>query len=676
MGARYQLLVLDGAHRGETYPLKGGRFTIGRKEKNDLVLQESTVSGFHLEIAVEGEALILRDLGSTNGTLLDGRRIDEVPLAHGDTFSVGSIRIRLVDSEGGPLAEESQEVQVGRVDQELLQRAGKRRPVLPLVLVLLAVAGAGAWALLTSTGRSIGPRRAAAPLVVPGNLLPAPAASLEGAGVKSWLLDLGTVPFVADGTEAHTGETCLSVELEEGSIAVLALNGPVGVAPGSLLEGALFCKVAEARLALHLVFLEKGTGREVLRFASAWAEEAGRQFQRLAVQGSVPPGCDGALLSVVALGPAGRALVDDCALTLLPQPSAAPEMSVRVPEAPSAAVVRAGACLALVQARGARILSLQPVLLPGRERPRPRDLELARLCFAAAGPDALHLVHPRGGSLEVRASLEVREEALVVSWTATGDPGPGQLLTTWVLPPEVERVEIPARGGQGVGGLKLTTRQDMAAMSWPRPLAYQELAMEGDLRRSLLALGADPLEIQLSFAKDQKRAMELSRQALEASSARRDGEAMRLVRTLLEEVPFDEQSVAQGRELLGRLLEEGQNGLRELRERAQKAFVFGAPADLQAVVAAGTELAGRFAGEEALVAEVETLAQRARALLQEQQAQERARELERLRALQEALGEESPALRSFVEEYIRRNLDPESGGRKSPAESAETEPRK
>ena len=105
MGARYQLLVLDGAHRGETYPLKGGRFTSGRKEKNDLVLQESTVSGFHLEIAVEGEALILRDLGSTNGTLLDGRRIDEVPLAHGDTFSVGSIRIRLVDSEGGPLAE-------------------------------------------------------------------------------------------------------------------------------------------------------------------------------------------------------------------------------------------------------------------------------------------------------------------------------------------------------------------------------------------------------------------------------------------------------------------------------------------------------------------------------------------------------------------------------------------
>jgi pSer/pThr/pTyr-binding forkhead associated (FHA) protein len=77
------------------------KVTIGRHESNELKLVSRTVSNFHAEILVSGGKLLVRDLGSTNGTRVNGKRIDERPLKKGDRIRVGnhvlSVQVKNVD---------------------------------------------------------------------------------------------------------------------------------------------------------------------------------------------------------------------------------------------------------------------------------------------------------------------------------------------------------------------------------------------------------------------------------------------------------------------------------------------------------------------------------------------------------------------------------------------------
>ena len=66
----------------------GRSFTIGRGPENDLVLEDPSVSQRHAEVVLEGGEWRLRDLGSTNGTVVAGKQIDEVVLT-------GALRVRL-----------------------------------------------------------------------------------------------------------------------------------------------------------------------------------------------------------------------------------------------------------------------------------------------------------------------------------------------------------------------------------------------------------------------------------------------------------------------------------------------------------------------------------------------------------------------------------------------------
>jgi hypothetical protein len=66
------------------------RITIGRHESSDVQLSSRTVSNYHAEIVVEGEGgLVLRDLGSTNGTYANGEKVDRVAVGAGDSILVG-----------------------------------------------------------------------------------------------------------------------------------------------------------------------------------------------------------------------------------------------------------------------------------------------------------------------------------------------------------------------------------------------------------------------------------------------------------------------------------------------------------------------------------------------------------------------------------------------------------
>jgi hypothetical protein len=68
-------------------------FTIGRRHGHDLVLPDSRVSRDHAVVEAASGGYVLRDLGSRNGTLVNGQSISEAGLREGDRLSIGSFEV-------------------------------------------------------------------------------------------------------------------------------------------------------------------------------------------------------------------------------------------------------------------------------------------------------------------------------------------------------------------------------------------------------------------------------------------------------------------------------------------------------------------------------------------------------------------------------------------------------
>ena len=69
------------------------RVAIGRHDSNDLSFDSRNVSNYHAEILCEADALILHDLGSTNGSYVNEERVKQRKLQHGDRIRIGNNEI-------------------------------------------------------------------------------------------------------------------------------------------------------------------------------------------------------------------------------------------------------------------------------------------------------------------------------------------------------------------------------------------------------------------------------------------------------------------------------------------------------------------------------------------------------------------------------------------------------
>ena len=87
-----KLLVISGPMQGREFIVDKNTFCIGGAPGNDLVLEDSTVSRSHCEIDVLPEGYKIRDLGSTNGTVVQGIKVTEAFLTHGTEIRLGNIR--------------------------------------------------------------------------------------------------------------------------------------------------------------------------------------------------------------------------------------------------------------------------------------------------------------------------------------------------------------------------------------------------------------------------------------------------------------------------------------------------------------------------------------------------------------------------------------------------------
>jgi FHA domain protein len=73
-----------------------GPVVIGRSASSDIVIDEPFVSGAHARLSLQGPALVLEDLNSTNGTLVNGHMIDcAVTLRAGDEIQIGDAIMRV-----------------------------------------------------------------------------------------------------------------------------------------------------------------------------------------------------------------------------------------------------------------------------------------------------------------------------------------------------------------------------------------------------------------------------------------------------------------------------------------------------------------------------------------------------------------------------------------------------
>lgn len=85
-----------------THEFVGSRLTVGRLGDNDVQLDDASVSSRHAEIFVQDRDVILRDLGSTNGTFLNGVQVaGEHPLKEGDAILFGGVRAVFMEPVGG-----------------------------------------------------------------------------------------------------------------------------------------------------------------------------------------------------------------------------------------------------------------------------------------------------------------------------------------------------------------------------------------------------------------------------------------------------------------------------------------------------------------------------------------------------------------------------------------------
>ncbi|HEX5465786.1 MAG TPA: DUF3662 and FHA domain-containing protein [Candidatus Limnocylindrales bacterium] len=93
------LLVEEPGRPPRSLSLSGTSLTIGRGQDNDLVLRDDRVSRRHGRLAVRQGALVYEDLGSTNGSFVNQRRVEQVVLGLSDELWLGSCRVTVVPDE-------------------------------------------------------------------------------------------------------------------------------------------------------------------------------------------------------------------------------------------------------------------------------------------------------------------------------------------------------------------------------------------------------------------------------------------------------------------------------------------------------------------------------------------------------------------------------------------------
>jgi len=121
--AQWALRFISGKYQGGEFPLRPNReIVIGRSSELDMVLVEDMVSRKHAKIVTDENVVTIEDLGSTNGTFVNGEKVRVSEIKDGDRILIGTSIIKLVTIAGEPNALTETEA------RSRLVSAGNKRP--------------------------------------------------------------------------------------------------------------------------------------------------------------------------------------------------------------------------------------------------------------------------------------------------------------------------------------------------------------------------------------------------------------------------------------------------------------------------------------------------------------------------------------------------------------------
>lgn len=116
--ARLFLRVVSGARQGTSVPLREDESLVIGRVRGDLRLDDALVSGAHCRIVQRAGRVVLQDLGSTNGTMVDGRPVQDVVLRPGSEIVVGNTRLLVFDAESTGTGQDARDGVAWLLDEE------------------------------------------------------------------------------------------------------------------------------------------------------------------------------------------------------------------------------------------------------------------------------------------------------------------------------------------------------------------------------------------------------------------------------------------------------------------------------------------------------------------------------------------------------------------------------
>ena len=111
------LVLTEGEGAGQKFDLRAGVTRIGRRAENDVAFEYPSVSGTHAEIIRASDCWELRDLGSTNGTRLNGERVQNVRIYRNDILTFGDVSVMLEgdDVPTAPSTDEHEALDISQI---------------------------------------------------------------------------------------------------------------------------------------------------------------------------------------------------------------------------------------------------------------------------------------------------------------------------------------------------------------------------------------------------------------------------------------------------------------------------------------------------------------------------------------------------------------------------------
>jgi hypothetical protein len=643
--ANYVLEILDGDRAGDVVPVAERALRIGRKPGNDVILADEKTSGVHCEVAPEGDRHVLRDLGSTNGTFLDGKRVTELVLTPGDVITVGRLRVKFRDAAAEVV--DAGDLAVRRLDAARLKPRGGSAALLVAVLVLVA-AGGGVWYWLQGTTGGEGgggPAAAArrAPIDVPGNRLAAAVAGCESdEGFDLRAVGAGFSP----SPRAHTGSLALQAALPEGvagpDFALLRLREPLPVLTGRTLTLAAHVRTTGgAQAALRAVFSSSNEAVP-FRFCTGTPIAAASDWQRLEVVAAVPSGCDRLQLEAVAVLPSPEAecFVDDVAIVEAGQAEA---IEVRLAESGQTAFGTGSSIVvrSTDTENPATLLDVRPATVPAALEP----LHRAEQC----------VLSDLGASLQVTASQRsftfVASNVADLQFVFPAEAAGGLL----VQGEDGLFQSAPAAGDFTARGVLVGDRSTRALLTFASAVPLRGRIGAGRYR---LTAATASVELVLGFLAERQQAGEFLRRARAERADGRPGAALDALRELQRSVPMDSETLAAAQALRAELLAEQAEAMAALQQDLEEAAFFTTRGGFERVVEGVERQLARF-GQHNLEdpAGLEQLLATARENLARIDAARQGRSRERLLALASAFADaQMKGLEKLVEQYVRTHL--------------------